>query len=109
MHFRVLSLARRLVLHQLTPGPSLGMKKRTLFDAVMDYLMYDLLTDCAVIVIAFRPFAGRPLLNSSRSPGTQPVDDTHHRGLKQTASWLAQAHRVGNGTSVPSRRNLRYL
>ncbi len=59
--------------------------------------VYALLTDCAVIVMGFRSPAARPPLNSSRSPGTQPVDETDQRGLKHTASWLAQAGPASNG------------
>jgi len=42
----------------LTLDPSLGVKRHTLFDAVMDSLMYALLTDCAVIVMASEHLQG---------------------------------------------------
>jgi hypothetical protein len=52
--------------------------------------MYALLTDCAVTVMASGHLQGRDRSTVSRSPGTQPVDETDQRGLKHTALWLAQ-------------------
>jgi hypothetical protein len=90
---------------------SLGMKKHTLFDAVADYLTYVCLAHrLCCDSDGFRSLAGRPPLNSSRSPGTQPVDEIDQRGLKHTALWLAQADLASNRIRyVPSRVDLRCL
>jgi hypothetical protein len=87
------------------------MKKHTLFDAVADLLTHVCLAHrLCCDSDGFRSLAGRPPLNSSRSPGTQPVDETDHRGLKHTALWLAQADLASNRIRyVLSIVDLRYL